>query len=67
MNRLITHREFWTSIKISDRGKQLPPGANDFTSFLQSYTVGWAVRAGIPQALSYFFLNLVGHSDLHGS
>jgi LysR family transcriptional regulator, carnitine catabolism transcriptional activator len=33
--------------QISDRGKQLPPGANDFTSFLQSYIARWAGRAGI--------------------
>jgi len=33
--------------QISDRGKQLPPGTEDFTSFLQSYIARWAGRAGI--------------------
>jgi LysR family transcriptional regulator, carnitine catabolism transcriptional activator len=32
---------------ISNRGKQLPAGANDFTSFLQGYIARWAGRAGI--------------------
>lgn len=33
--------------RISLRGKKLPPGADDFTSFLQSYIARWAGRAGI--------------------
>jgi LysR family transcriptional regulator, carnitine catabolism transcriptional activator len=32
---------------ISNRGKKLPPGADDFTSFLKSYIARWAGRAGI--------------------
>jgi DNA-binding transcriptional LysR family regulator len=32
---------------ISNRGKRLPPGADDFTSFLKSYIARWAGRAGI--------------------
>jgi LysR family carnitine catabolism transcriptional activator len=32
---------------ISNRGKKLPFGANDFTSFLKSYIARWAGRAGI--------------------
>lgn len=32
---------------ISNRGKRLPPGAEDFTSFLKSYIARWAGRAGI--------------------
>jgi DNA-binding transcriptional LysR family regulator len=33
--------------RISLRGKKLPPGADDFTSFLQGYIARWAGRAGI--------------------
>ncbi|HEY6386376.1 MAG TPA: LysR family transcriptional regulator [Candidatus Acidoferrum sp.] len=33
--------------RISLRGKKLPPGADDFTSFLQAYMARWAGRAGI--------------------
>ena len=33
--------------QISDRGKKLPPGTEEFTSFLQSYIARWAGRAGI--------------------
>jgi DNA-binding transcriptional LysR family regulator len=33
--------------RISLRGKRLPPGADDFTSFLQAYIARWAGRAGI--------------------
>ena len=32
---------------IYNRGKKLPPGADDFTSFLKSYIARWAGRAGI--------------------
>jgi len=32
---------------ISNRGKKLPPGADDFTSFLKSYIARWAGRSGI--------------------
>lgn len=32
---------------ISSRGKELPPGANEFTSFLKSYIATWAGRAGV--------------------
>jgi DNA-binding transcriptional LysR family regulator len=32
---------------ISNRGKSLPPGADDFASFLKSYIARWAGRAGI--------------------
>jgi LysR family carnitine catabolism transcriptional activator len=32
---------------ISNRGKKLPAGADDFTSFLKSYIARWAGRAGI--------------------
>lgn len=37
--------------QITDRGKQLPPGASEFTSFLQSYIARWAGRAGILQTV----------------
>ena len=31
---------------ISRRGRELPPGADEFTSFLKSYIATWAGRAG---------------------
>ena len=33
--------------RISLRGKKLPPGADDFTTFLQGFIARWAGRAGI--------------------
>jgi LysR family transcriptional regulator, carnitine catabolism transcriptional activator len=32
---------------ISSRGKELPSGAHEFTSFLKSYIATWAGRAGV--------------------
>ena len=32
---------------ISNRGKELPAGANEFTAFLKSYIATWAGRAGV--------------------
>jgi LysR family transcriptional regulator, carnitine catabolism transcriptional activator len=32
---------------ISRRGRELPPGAEEFTSFLKSYIATWAGRAGV--------------------
>jgi DNA-binding transcriptional LysR family regulator len=32
---------------ISNRGKELPPGAEEFTAFLKSYIATWAGRAGV--------------------
>ena len=32
---------------ISNRAKKLPPGAEEFTSFLKSYIATWAGRAGV--------------------
>jgi LysR family carnitine catabolism transcriptional activator len=32
---------------ISSRGGELPPGAEEFTSFLKSYIATWAGRAGV--------------------
>ena len=32
---------------ISSRNKELPPGADEFTSFLKSYIATWAGRAGV--------------------
>jgi LysR family carnitine catabolism transcriptional activator len=32
---------------ISPRGKELPPGADEFTAFLKSYIANWAGRAGV--------------------
>jgi LysR family transcriptional regulator, carnitine catabolism transcriptional activator len=47
MSRLINPVVNLDFYQISNRGKQLPSGANDFTSFLQSYIARWAGRAGI--------------------
>jgi LysR family carnitine catabolism transcriptional activator len=47
MSRLINPVVNLDFYQISNRGKQLPPGATDFTSFLQSYIARWAGRAGI--------------------
>jgi len=32
---------------ISSRGRELPPGADELTSFLKSYVATWAGRAGV--------------------
>jgi DNA-binding transcriptional LysR family regulator len=32
---------------ISNRGKELPPGADEFTAFLKSYIATWAGRSGV--------------------
>jgi LysR family carnitine catabolism transcriptional activator len=32
---------------ISNRGRELPPGAHEFTAFLKSYIATWAGRAGV--------------------
>lgn len=32
---------------ISGRGKELPPGADEFAAFLKSYIASWAGRAGV--------------------
>jgi LysR family carnitine catabolism transcriptional activator len=32
---------------VSHRGKGLPPGAGEFTSFLKNYIATWAGRAGV--------------------
>lgn len=47
MSRLINPVVNLDFHQISDRGKKLPPGAEEFTSFLQSYIARWAGRAGI--------------------
>jgi len=33
--------------QISNRGRKLPLGAEDFTSFLKGYIARWAGRAGV--------------------
>jgi len=40
----VVHLEFH---QISNRGKKLPPGADEFTDFLKSYIARWAGRAGV--------------------
>jgi DNA-binding transcriptional LysR family regulator len=47
MSRLINPVVNLDFYQISDRGKQLPTGTEDFTAFLQSYIARWAGRAGI--------------------
>lgn len=47
MSRLINPVVNFDFCRMSNRGTKLPPGANDFTSFLQSYIARWAGRAGI--------------------
>ena len=33
--------------QITNRGKKLPSGADDFTAFLKTYIARWAGRAGV--------------------
>jgi len=40
----VVHLEFH---QISDRGKKLPPGADEFAAFLKSYIARWAGQAGV--------------------
>jgi DNA-binding transcriptional LysR family regulator len=47
MSRLINPVVPVDFCRISLRGKKLPPGADEFTSFLQGYIARWAGRAGI--------------------
>jgi DNA-binding transcriptional LysR family regulator len=47
MSRLINPVVNLDFSRISLRGKKLPPGADDFTTFLQGYIARWAGRAGI--------------------
>ena len=47
MSRLINPVVNLDFCRISLRGKRLPPGADDFTSFLQAYIARWAGSGGI--------------------
>jgi DNA-binding transcriptional LysR family regulator len=47
MSRLINPAVTLDFYQIRSRGRALPPAAEDFTSFLQSYIARWAGRAGI--------------------
>jgi DNA-binding transcriptional LysR family regulator len=40
----VVNLEFY---QISNRGKKLPPGADEFTDFLKTYIARWAGRAGV--------------------
>lgn len=40
----VVNLEFY---QISNRGKKLPPGAEEFTAFLQTYIARWAGRTGV--------------------
>jgi DNA-binding transcriptional LysR family regulator len=52
-NRMITTSQLINPVvrfdfhMISRRGIELPPGAEEFTSFLKSYIATWAGRAGV--------------------
>lgn len=52
-NRMITTSQLINPVvrfdfhMISRRGRELPPGADEFTSFLKSYIATWAGRAGV--------------------
>jgi DNA-binding transcriptional LysR family regulator len=47
MSKLINPAVNLDLCRISLRGKRLPPGADDFTSFLQAYIARWAGSSGI--------------------
>lgn len=47
MNQLINPVVRFDFHIISRRGRELPPGADEFTSFLKSYIATWAGRAGV--------------------
>jgi len=47
MSRLINPVVNLDFCRISLRGKKLPPGADDFTSFLRAYIARWAGSSGI--------------------
>ena len=47
MSRLINPVVSLQFSQVSARGKRLPPGAEDFTSFLQHHIARWAGRAGV--------------------
>ena len=47
MSRLINPVVNLEFFQISNRGKKLPPGADEFTAFLKSYIARWAGRAGV--------------------
>jgi LysR family transcriptional regulator, carnitine catabolism transcriptional activator len=46
MSRLVSPVVNLDFFQISDRGKTLPPGADEFTAFLKSYISRWAGRSG---------------------
>jgi DNA-binding transcriptional LysR family regulator len=48
MSRLINPVVTVDFHQIQNRGRKLPPGAEEFTSFLQSYIARWAGFAGMP-------------------
>jgi LysR family carnitine catabolism transcriptional activator len=47
ISQLINPVERFDFHLISSRGRKLPPGAGEFTSFLKSYIATWAGRAGV--------------------
>lgn len=47
MSRLINPVVEVVFHQISNRGKKLPPGADEFTQFLKSYFTRWAGRSGV--------------------
>jgi LysR family transcriptional regulator, carnitine catabolism transcriptional activator len=47
MSRLINPVVEMNLYLISNRGKRLPPGAEEFTAFLKNFITRWAGRAGL--------------------
>lgn len=47
MSRLTTPIVNLDFYQVTDRGRRLPSGAEDFTSFLKQYIARWAGRAGV--------------------
>jgi hypothetical protein len=47
MSRLVNPAVNMEFHQISNRGKKLPPEAEEFTSFLKSYVARWAGHAGV--------------------
>jgi hypothetical protein len=47
MSRLVNPVVHLDSYQIRHAGRELPPVAEEFTVFLQSYIASWAGRAGV--------------------
>jgi LysR family transcriptional regulator, carnitine catabolism transcriptional activator len=47
MSRLINPKVTLDFYQLRNRGRKLPPVADEFTAFLQGYIARWAGRAGV--------------------